>query len=62
MVFDLGRLSQNEWQQIDKECDFEAEKAVISVKIGEIKAEERQRIFILCAEAKGARFVRAEYR
>jgi hypothetical protein len=62
LIFDRGSITKSEWQRIDKQCDFEAEKAIVSIKIDEIKAEERQRFFILCAESKGVKYVRSEYR
>lgn len=57
LVFDIGAIKQAHWSQIDKACEYEAAKAVIPIKIGIIATEQYRKLYVLCAESKGAEFV-----
>ncbi|KAB0264800.1 hypothetical protein FEZ63_21530 [Microvirga brassicacearum] len=62
LVFDSGKLSEQEWELADKTCEFEAAKAVIPIKIAEIAGEQFRRIYILCVESKGVKYLGTEDR
>jgi hypothetical protein len=60
LVFDAGSLTHKQWEQADKECKFEAAKAVAPLKYGDITGDTYRRIYILCVETKGIKFLGAE--
>jgi hypothetical protein len=62
LVFDSGKLSEQEWELADKTCEFEAAKAVVAIKISEIRGEEYRKIYILCVESKGIKYLGTEGR
>jgi len=55
-VFDIGKLSQESWRKIDTQCEYEARKATASAPPGLVRAEEREKLYILCLEAQGIRY------
>ena len=56
-VFDLGDLSQKDASRARAECRLEAEKAAMRARNSVTAGENWQTIFILCMEAKGARYL-----
>ena len=56
-VFNTQDLSQKEVRRADAECRLEAEKAAMRAKNSVTAGENWQTIFILCMEAKGARYL-----
>ncbi|WP_262027650.1 hypothetical protein [Microvirga sp. Mcv34] len=60
LIFDAGVLTHKQWGQADKECKFEAAKAVVPLKYGDVTGENYRRIYILCAESKGIKFLGTE--
>ena len=56
-VFDLGDLSRKDASRARAECKLEAEKAAMRAKNSVTAGENWQTIFILCMEAKGARYL-----
>jgi hypothetical protein len=57
LLFQTGHLKASQWSQIDKVCEYEAAKAVIPIKHGLIATEQYRKLYILCAESKGAEFI-----
>ena len=57
MVFDSGKLSEQQWELVDKACQFEAEKAVAPLRIRGGAGEDFRKIYILCLESKGVKFL-----
>jgi hypothetical protein len=57
LLFHTGQLKAAQWSQIDKVCEYEAAKAVIPIKHGLIATEQYRKLYILCAESKGAEFI-----
>jgi hypothetical protein len=57
LLFKVGSLKQTEWEQADKTCEYEVAKAVAPIKIGIIATEQYRKLYILCAESKGATFI-----
>ena len=57
LLFKVGSLKQTEWEQVDKTCEYEVAKAVAPIKIGIIATEQYRKLYILCAESKGAIFM-----
>jgi hypothetical protein len=60
LVFDAGALNDQQFEQAGKECRFEAAKAVAPRKYGDITGDTYRKIFILCLEAKGIKFLGTE--
>ncbi|MBM1170902.1 hypothetical protein, partial [Microvirga arabica] len=60
LVFDAGALNDQQFEQAGKECRFEAAKAVAPRKYGDITGDTYRKIFILCLEAKGIKFLGSE--
>jgi hypothetical protein len=60
LIFDAGSLTHKQWEQADKECKFEAAKAVAPLKYGDVTGDTYRKIYILCIEAKGVRFLGSE--
>jgi len=60
LIFDAGSLTHEQWEQADKECKFEAAKAVAPMKYGDVTGDTFRRIYILCAETKGIKFLGTE--
>lgn len=56
-VFKRQGLSQQQYSRAEAECELEAEKAAIQAKNSVTAGENWRKIFVLCMEAKGARFV-----
>jgi hypothetical protein len=56
-VFKRQGLSQQQYSRAEAECEFEAEKAAIQAKNSITAGENWRRVFVLCMEAKGARFL-----
>ncbi|WP_262027649.1 hypothetical protein [Microvirga sp. Mcv34] len=56
-VFDAQGLSQQQYSRAGAECELEAEKAAIQAKNSITAGENWRKIFVLCMEAKGARFL-----
>jgi hypothetical protein len=57
LVFDTGTLKKAQWSQVDKTCEYEAAKAIVPIKIGIIATEQYRKLYVLCAESKGAEFI-----
>lgn len=57
LLFKIGSLKQAEWEKVDKTCEYEVAKAVAPIKIGIIATEQYRKLYILCAESKGATFI-----
>jgi hypothetical protein len=57
LLFETGSLKQSEWKQVDKTCEYEVAKAVAPIKIGIIATEQYRKLYVLCAEARGAVFI-----
>ncbi len=56
-VFDAQDLSQQQYSRAGAECKLEAEKAAIQAKNSITAGENWRKIFVLCMEAKGARYL-----
>jgi hypothetical protein len=56
-VFDTQDLSEEQYSRAGLECKLEAEKAAIQTKNSITAGENWRRIFVLCMEAKGARYL-----
>jgi hypothetical protein len=56
-VFKRQSLSQQQYARAEAECELEAEKAAIQAKISVTAGENWRKIFVLCMEAKGARYL-----
>jgi hypothetical protein len=56
-VFNRQGLSQQQYSRAEAECELEAEKAAIQAKNSVTAGENWRKIFVLCMEAKGARFL-----
>ncbi|PVE25551.1 hypothetical protein DC522_04285 [Microvirga sp. KLBC 81] len=56
-IFNSQDLSRKQFSQAEAECNLEAEKAAM-LATNSISAGDRwKRIFVLCMEAKGAKYV-----
>jgi hypothetical protein len=51
--FDVGRIPIEKWDQEEKECRYEAEKAAAAAPVN-IAEYRKNRLYILCLENKGA--------
>jgi len=60
LIFDAGSLTHKQWEQADKECKFEAAKSVAPLNYGDVTGATYRRIYILCVETKGIKFLGAE--
>jgi hypothetical protein len=60
LVFDAGSLSDKQWEQANKECQFEAAKATASIRPGDASGDKFRKIYILCVETKGITFLGTE--
>jgi len=56
-VFKRQSLSQQQYSRAEAECELEAEKAATQAKNSITAGENWRKIFVLCMEAKGARFL-----
>lgn len=56
-VFDAQGLSQQQYSRAGAECKLEAEKAAVQAKNSITAGENWRRIFVLCMEAKGTRYL-----
>ncbi|MBZ6076413.1 hypothetical protein [Microvirga puerhi] len=56
LVFDTARLSQAEWERIQSECDYEAEKATASAP-SSLVFVRWQRLYIGCIELRGIKYL-----
>ncbi|MCG7392565.1 hypothetical protein MHY87_06565 [Microvirga sp. ACRRW] len=56
-IFNTQDLNQKQFRQAEAECDLEAEKVAMQASNGITAGERWRKIFILCMEAKGIRFV-----
>ncbi|NIX76901.1 hypothetical protein [Microvirga terricola] len=50
-------MSDAQWSRIDNECTYEAEKATASAGPRTPIADTWRRLYVMCAELKGAKFV-----
>ncbi len=57
MLFKTAGLSDERWDNARKECDYEAEKAVASAGPKTPVEYKRRRLFVMCVELKGAKYV-----
>lgn len=57
LLFEIGSLKEAEWKRVDKTCEYEVAKEVAPIKIGIIATERYRKLYILCAESKGATFI-----
>ena len=57
VFFKTAGLSDERWSNIRQECNDEAEKAVVSVGPKTSVEYNRNRLFVTCAELKGATYV-----
>jgi hypothetical protein len=57
LVFNARDMSRQQYSQAEAECNLEAEKAAIQAKNSITAGENWRKIFLLCMEAKGARYV-----
>ncbi|HEY8382737.1 MAG TPA: hypothetical protein VIL09_11375 [Microvirga sp.] len=55
-MFDTSGLAKGAWERIDKECDYEAYKAVINVPEAIIANLRWRNLYIRCVETRGVRF------
>ena len=55
-VFDIGKLSRDDWRKIDAQCEYEARKATASAKPGIVRVEEREELYLLCLKTRGIRY------
>lgn len=55
-VFDIGSLSNKAWEEIDRQCEYEARRATASAQPGMVRVMEREELYILCLETKGVRY------
>ena len=60
LLFETGSLTQAERLQVDKTCEYEVAKAVAPIKIGIIATEQYRKLYILCVEARGIKFLGTE--
>ena len=60
LVFDAGSLSDKQWEQANKECQFEAAKATASSRSGDPSGDKFRKIYILYVETKGITFLGTE--
>ncbi len=57
LLFDAGPMTDAQYLKADKECQFEAEKAVTPIRPSPVAGERFRKIYILCVEAKGIKFL-----
>jgi hypothetical protein len=57
LLFDTGSLTDAQWTQVNKECQFEAEKVVAPIRPSPTAGEQFREIYILCVETKGVKFL-----
>ncbi|KAB0264799.1 hypothetical protein [Microvirga brassicacearum] len=57
MFFKTAGLTDERWNSVRKECNYEAEKAVASAGPKTPVEYKRNRLFVMCAELKGAKYV-----
>lgn len=55
--FKTPGMSSAEWSRIDAECSYEAEKATAAADPMTAVSYTWRRIFVMCTELKGAKFV-----
>lgn len=56
-VFDIGNISKPQWQRMQNECDYEAQKAVASQKPGPIRHLDWRNLYLKCLALRGARHI-----
>lgn len=58
LLFDTGTLTDAQWTQVNKECQFEAEKVIAPIRpFTPTAGEQFREIYILCVETKGVKFL-----
>ncbi|GEO17514.1 hypothetical protein MAE02_52100 [Microvirga aerophila] len=57
LLFDSGSMTDAQWLKARKECLFEAEKAVTPIRPSPVAGERFRKIYILCVESKGIKFL-----
>jgi hypothetical protein len=56
-VFNRQELSRPQFVQAEAECNLEAEKAAMQATNSVTAGENWRKIYVLCMESKGARYV-----
>ncbi len=56
-VFNTQGMSQQQYRRAEAECNLEAEKTAMQATNSVTAGETWRKIFVLCMEAKGARYV-----
>lgn len=56
LVFDTAHLTQAEWERIQHECDYEAQKAIASAP-SSLAFVRWQRLYIACIELRGIKYL-----
>jgi hypothetical protein len=56
-VFDIGNISKPQWQRMQNECDYEAQKAVASQKLGRVWYLDWRDLYLKCLALRGARHI-----
>ena len=54
-VFNIGDMSNAQWERLQRECAYEARKAVASQKPGPVRSYDWREIYLSCLELRGAR-------
>lgn len=57
MVFNAQDQSKKQFSQAEAECDLEAEKVAMQATNGITAGERWRKIFILCMETKGMKYI-----
>ena len=56
-VFEIGNIGKVQWQRMQDECDYEAQKAVASQKPGPVRHLDWRDIFLKCLALRGAKHI-----
>ena len=56
-VFDIGNISKPQWQRMQDECDYEAQKPVASQKPGPVRHLDWRHLYLKCLALRGARHI-----
>jgi hypothetical protein len=56
-VFDIGNISKVQWQKMQNECDYEAQKAVASQKPGPVRHLDWRNLYLKCLALRGAKHI-----
>lgn len=51
------KMSEEEWQQLQKRCYYEADRATASLRSPFVAATRRHDLYVECLEANGATYV-----